>query len=338
MTFYNRNGILYYSINGKRKSTKLEYSKQNIKKFKSYFKDDEFFNKFNVNKKVSKVIDLCSLILEEKEKDLKLNSYLSYLSLYNSFIVPYFKDKLVTDITPLDIHTFYKTFKGFSSLNTCNTILRQAFEKSILLGEIKTTPFIIKKPKLRSNYKINPFTFDEAKTIVLNAPYLIKNLLATLFYTGMRTGECLGLKWSNIDFENFTIKIDSQFTASRETSPKTQSSIRIIDMIPQCELYLLEQYKITNHSKYVFLNTNGKPFKNSNLLTPRWKKLLNSLNIEYRSIYQTRHSFASNMLSNNESYMWVSQMLGHNTPNTTLNTYSKYIKVSNKRKRTYLDN
>ena len=37
MTFTNRNGVLYVSINGVRKSTKLKYSKQNIKKFESYY-------------------------------------------------------------------------------------------------------------------------------------------------------------------------------------------------------------------------------------------------------------------------------------------------------------
>ena len=36
MTFSNRKGVLYVSINGIRKTTKLKYSKQNIKKFQSF--------------------------------------------------------------------------------------------------------------------------------------------------------------------------------------------------------------------------------------------------------------------------------------------------------------
>ena len=48
MTFFNRDGVLYVSINGIRKSTKLKYSKQNIKKFQSYYEDEEFFHNFNI--------------------------------------------------------------------------------------------------------------------------------------------------------------------------------------------------------------------------------------------------------------------------------------------------
>ncbi|MCT7531986.1 tyrosine-type recombinase/integrase [Aliarcobacter cryaerophilus] len=43
-------------------------------------------------------------------------------------------------------------------------------------------------------------------------------------------------------------------------------------------------------------------------------------------MYQTRHSFASNMLSNKEDIFWVSKMLGHKNLNITLEKYSKYIK------------
>ena len=47
---------------------------------------------------------------------------------------------------------------------------------------------------------MNPFSFDEAKIIINSAPDKLKNLIAVLFYTGMRTGEALGLKWENINF------------------------------------------------------------------------------------------------------------------------------------------
>ena len=65
---------------------------------------------------------------------------------------------------------------------------------------------------------------------------------------------------------------------------------------------------------------------------------VNTSNLEKRNIYQTRHSFASNMLSNKENPLWVSQMLGHKTLNMTLEIYTKYIKEeSAPRKTTFLD-
>jgi integrase len=338
MTFSNRNDILYVSINGVRKSTKLKYSKQNIKKFQSYYEDEEFLNNFNVKKDVPTVLEFCIEILNEKEKELKRNSFRSYLSLYESRIEPYFKNKLIVDIKPIDVLIWYKSFTDASTLNLCNTILKFAFERAIIKGYISTTPFIIKRPKLRSNYKMNPFTFDEANIIIHKAPDKLKNLLAVAFYTGMRTGEVLGLKWINIDFDTYTIKIDSQMTGGFEDTPKTISSNRVIDMLPQCEYYLKEQFKITSNLNYVFLNSNNKPYKSSNNFQYIWSKLLKDLDIAYRSIYQTRHSFASNMLSNGENPLWVSQMLGHKSLNITLSKYSKFIKTNGTRKITYLDN
>ena len=67
MTFSNRNGVLYVSINGVRKSTKLKYSKQNIKKFQSFYEDEEFFNNFNIKKSAPTVLSLCNEVLNDKE-------------------------------------------------------------------------------------------------------------------------------------------------------------------------------------------------------------------------------------------------------------------------------
>lgn len=337
MTFTNRNNILYVSINGIRKSTKLKYSKDNIKLFQSYFKNDEFLNRFNLNKNIPLITDLVLEVLKEKEKDLKRNSYRSYSALYDSRIEPYFKNIFVNDFKPIDVSTWYKTFSDSSTLNTCNNLLKSTFEKAIINGYITSTPFIIKRPKLKSKYQINPFTFDEAKLIINQAPANLKNLIAVAFYTGMRTGEVLGLKWSKVHFENFTITIDNQITLGKEDTPKTNSSIRLIDMIPQCEYYLKEQFKITGSYDFVFLNSDFLPFFSRSCISSLWSELLKDLNLKYRSIYQTRHTFASNMISNGENLLWVSQMLGHKNLNTTLIKYSKYISKIGTRKLTYLD-
>lgn len=337
MTFFNRNGKLYVSINGVRKSTKLKYSKENIKKFKSYYNDEEFFNKFNINKSIPTIVDLCYEILDIKEKQLKRNSYYSYLSMINSRIVPYFKNMYVTELKPIDVYNWFNTFDSSSTLNICYTILKSAFERAIIKNYISSSPFIIKRPKIKSNYKINPFTFDEARIIINSSPAPIKNLIATLFFTGARTGEIFGLRWCNVDFENYSIKIDSQITLGCIDTPKTLSSDRVIDMLPQCEYYLKKQFKITGSFEYVFLNEHNNYYTSTSVIKHIWVNLLKDLGLEYRSIYQTRHSFASNMISGGENPLWVSQMLGHKSLNTTLIKYSKYIKRNELRKYTFLD-
>lgn len=339
MTFYNRNNKLYVSINGKRISTKLEYSKDNIKLFKSYAKNEEFFKKFKIVKRSKNLLDFCEEVLDYKEKYLKPTSYYTYVSLFNSQIVPYFKNKRVEDVEPIDIKNFFQIFKSKSSLYICsNAILKPAFENAILEKYIKYSPMQIATPVFKTKYEINPFTLKEINLILENAvtPQL-RNILGLLFYSGMRIGEALALKWSNVCFNTFTIKIVQTHTHGFINTPKTKASLRTIDMLKQAEYYLLQQKEI-NNSLYVFTDSRNKPIKASNNLTPHWDATLKRCGLQIRSKYQTRHSFASNMLSNGESLMWVSKMLGHSNSSTTLLYYSKYLPVNTKeRKKTFLD-
>jgi len=338
MKFYNRNGILYVNINGNRISTKLKYSKSNIKLYESYAKNEEFFNKFSVRKKDKSILDFCEEVLIEKEKRLQPTTIDSYYSLYSNRIIPYFSKKHPKDITPLILKEWYSTFKDKATLNTCvSGILKPAFENAIIEEYIKTTPFIIRFPTFKSNYEMNPFNLQEIQLILDNATGWFKNFLGVAFFTGMRTGEILALEWNDIDFEESTISITKTRTAGITKKPKTKSSIREIDMLSQVEVFLKNQQKLTGLNKKIFLKKQGKDFYSSTSLFQKWKELLKICVLEYRNIYQTRHSFASNMISNGEDVFWVSQMLGHKNMNITLEKYSKYIKPKKTKKRTFLD-
>ena len=339
MRLYNRNGILYIDINGKRTSSKLQDTPTNRKLLENQYKNTEFYKKFNVKTKGKTVLEFCREVLEEKEKKLQPTTIRSYYSLFQSRIVPFFDKKYPHEITPAKIKDWYYTFKDRTTLNTCVTgILIPAFENAIIEGYIQTTPFIVKFPTLKSDYEMKPFTLQEIDLILSYKENPYKNFLGVAFFTGARTGEILALEWKDIDFENKTIAINKTRTLGMTKTPKTKSSTRVIDMLPQCEFFFREQKKVTGLSKYIFLKSNGKIYNNSGDLLYEWYKLLEKLNLEKRNIYQTRHSFASNMLSNKENPLWVSQMLGHKTLNMTLEIYTKYIKEENApRKTTFLD-
>lgn len=340
MRLYNRNGILYIDINGKRTSSKLRDTPTNRKLLENQYKNTEFYKKFNVKTKGKTVLEFCREVLEEKEKKLQPTTMRCYYSLFESRIVPFFDKKYPHEITPLMLKNWYLTFKDKATLNTCvNGILKLAFENAVIEDYIKSSPFIVTFPTLKSNYQMKPFNLKEIEILLSNCHGWFRNFLGTAFFTGARTGEILALEWKDIDFENKTINIDKTRTLGMTKIPKSKSSIRTIDMLPQCEFFLIEQKKITGFNQNVFLKENGKIFSNSGDLTKMWHKLLESLKLEKRSIYQTRHSFASNMLSNKEEPIWVSQMLGHKNINITLEKYTKYIKVETReRKTTFLDN
>lgn len=328
MTFYNRSGMLYARINGKRVSTKLEYSKENIKLFKSYAKNDEFFEKFNVMRNIPTVVDLCKEVLEDKKEILKRTSYTNYLSLLNSRIIPFFNKRKVIDIKPLDISEFYKTFTDRNTLVSCEAILRPAFEKAVLGEIINQTPMRISKPKFKgSGYEINPFSKEELQKILDYNDERLCNFIAISCFTGLRTGEMLGLRWCDVDLKNMTISINQQFTRCFLQTPKTKKSMSTIELpIEALPFFERQRYK-TGLREYVFYSPKNKePYKSSYYINTLFKEMLVKLDIPERTIYQTRHTFASIRLTMGEKLDWVSYMMRHENTSITLKKYFKYIK------------
>ena len=341
MKLYSRNGILYIYVNGARKSSGLKDTKDNRKLLESHYKNDEFYQKFNVKTKGKTVIEFCEEVLSEKEKKLQPTSMTQYYSLFKSKIIPFFDKKHPQEITPLMLKNWYSTFTDRSTLNACvNSILKPAFELAIIENCIKSSPFIVSFPTLKSDYEMNPFNLEEIKLILDNADGWFKNFLGIAFFTGMRTGEILALEWKDINLADGTISINKTQTMGLNKRPKSKSSVREIDILSQCEIFLRNQQRINGLGLNLFVSTKhktGGKIYGSCSLVYRWKNLLKKCNLPYRNIYQTRHSFASNMLSNKEDMFWISKMLGHKSMNVTLERYSKYVKNNRDKKTTFLD-
>ena len=167
-----------------------------------------------------------------------------------------------------------------------------------------------------------------------------QNFYATAFFTGARSGELIGLRWEDIDFENQEIRIERSIKMGEISTPKTENSFRVIDMLDSLVPYLEAQYSLTGKfNSYVFLNKHNEHYYDiKRIRYTDWKRTLIKCELDYRPIYHTRHTFASLMLSNNEDILWVSNMLGHTDSTMTLSKYSRYIKRDKKKRGQFLKN
>ncbi len=204
------------------------------------------------------------------------------------------------------------------------TILNDSVQDELIMY----SPISKSESLLPHIYKdIEPFSLQEIDKILSSCDGQNYNIIATLLFTGMRTGECIGLKWSDINFEARTIFIQRTIGRGREGLPKTRASIRTIDILDTLLLSLESQYKLTGaKNSYVFLNQIGNHyFDSSKLRDKMWKKTLEKAGVRYRTIYQTRHTYCSLLLQSNEDILWISKTLGHSTVKTTLEKYAKYM-------------
>ncbi len=198
----------------------------------------------------------------------------------------------------------------------------------------KSPYFAITLKNAQEAKAIEPFSLEDVKTLIENAPSLrLKAFLTVAFLTGLRTGEQLALTWEDIDFTGKTITINKSLNElGTITTPKNKPSIREVDLLEPVEKILKELKESEPNKKFVFISMP----KRSTMFQRAFRSLLRALNLKDRKLYTTRHTFASLMLSQGEEAMWVSKTLGHKDLNTTYKTYSHYIPKQAKERAKFL--
>lgn len=139
----------------------------------------------------------------------------------------YFGNKKLKDITTAVISHFFATHKTeikgeMRTLSPANAkriycILQSLFKFAVTQGCIKETPcknvILPKKNPLEEQKQMYLTAEELPKFLELFKDYSSFNtIILVLLYTGMRSGECLGLQWEDIDFEQRKIHIRHTLT------------------------------------------------------------------------------------------------------------------------------
>ncbi|MGE4418376.1 MAG: tyrosine-type recombinase/integrase [Sulfurimonas sp.] len=345
LRFKNRNGILYFGIDGKFISSKMKYTNVNKNIIIGKYNRGEMDEELHFEERQSPTVkNLLQNIILEKSKHLKHKSMIAYRSSVKSHILPYFGDKMVTQIKPIEIKKFQDGMveKGLKkeSIQLARILLKEVFDLAILSETISINPVtMVGMPKI--NYKKEkqkPFTLDEIDLILSAATGQVRNFLGLSFFTGMRSGEILALKWSDIDFATDTITINKTVAQGIINSAKTKSSERDIEILPKAREFLkAQQLESGLKNSFIFLNKKNNYFSSNDNFYKSYQKVLEELNLEKRSLHNTRHTFASIMLNNGIDALWVSATLGHENLQITLSIYTHFIPKKEKMKISFLE-
>jgi integrase len=173
---------------------------------------------------------------------------------------------------------------------------------------------------------IKPFTLEEVKLLIDNVREDYRHYLTVRLFTGMRSGEVHGLKWTNVDFDRRQILVRETFTKNRTEYTKNDGSQREIHMSDRVYAALMAQRPSTSTiSEYVFCNGAGKPIDNKNFTDRVWYPLLRYLSLDKRRPYECRHTAATMWLAAGESPEWIARQLGHSTTEMLFRVYSRYV-------------
>lgn len=181
-----------------------------------------------------------------------------------------------------------------------------------------------------SDYVVDPFTREEIEAILTNAKPEARCNYQYLLFTGVRLSEYMGLEWDDIDFKKKTQHIRRALVMGAEKGTKTKASKRETHLLPMAIQALEDQKQYTwfNKSKQpkVFRRiSDGKRMFDYEHISRPWKTLLSRLKIRYRTPYQMRHTFASQLLSDGENPHFVAKLLGHKTVEMVYRVYGRWI-------------
>lgn len=248
-----------------------------------------------------------------------------------------FSDINIKSLSKADINYFiidYSISRKAKTVNNTINTLKQVFTYAVDKGYLDVSPMQQIKHLKAEKPNIHPFSHEEMLKILDELrDTRVYPIIATLFFTGMRTGEVLSMKWQNVDFNEWTYHIKESFSNNKLSMTKTIESNRVIDLTPPMQQVLKEQKAQTFlKSEYIFLNKYGKPYTSSqNIIRDYWKPALKKLGIEYRIPYQCRHTFAVLSLKLGDDPEDVAKQLGHTSLQMLFSRYARFIKNRTKR-------
>lgn len=274
--------------------------------------------------------DLLNEWLEDQRTYQKYSTYSLYCNIVQNHIIPDLGECDIDELTTDKIQAYALEKIDHGSL-VDDKGLSVRFVKDII-GVIASTS------KKELNIKL-PYTppkqidiFEKEDQIKLmnhlHSHMCPKNLgIMLCMHTGIRIGELCALKWSDINLDTRTIKIEKTMIRTytkadgsklRITPPKSRSSVRIIPLNSTIS-YSVNLMQNSEDDTYVLTGT--KRYIEPNKYRLYYNKMLKRLGIKHLKFHCLRHTFATRCIECGCDYKSLSQILGHSNVSVTMNLY-----------------
>ncbi|MCF0186844.1 MAG: site-specific integrase [Bacteroidaceae bacterium] len=296
----------------------------------------------------------------------------NYMYMYDRFVRDSFGKRKIKEIRYSDCKKFYysvleqQQMKAYT-LDNINTVLHPAFQMAIRDGLITTNPTDgvmneIKRSNLWDKPKRRALTIPEQKAFM---DFLKNNreyegwlpIITILLGTGMRIGECLGLRWEDLDFEKRLISVNHNLTdrpddkgvcKKRIQTPKTEAGTRTIPMIEEVYQAFLTEYEIQRclgfceeeidgYSGFVF-STAAHTVYIPSAINNAIRRAITAYNAQESaaarkekreplllpkfSCHHLRHTFCTRFCENETNIKVIQSVMGHADIQTTMDIYA----------------
>ncbi|CAI3787462.1 Putative defective protein IntQ [Pseudomonas sp. MM227] len=263
----------------------------------------------------------------------------NYRSTLQNYWVPYLADRPLDAITPslmrkiVNDITWTSPVRRKDAVRLVKTIFTQAVRDEL----ITRNPALSIPPSRVPKRELDPFTRAEADLIITKLYEITSGLQQIYavffefsFYTGMRPGEALALRWSEIDKRKRTARV-CRIRIHGKIQERTKTKIIREVLLNDRAMKALEKARSLTEARsdYVFApegsGDRSELFVRSETGPKRyWLSVLRKLGIRRRRMYDTRHTYATMCLMAGMNPAFIASQLGHSVQ-VLLSTYAKWI-------------
>jgi len=275
------------------------------------------------------------------EPEVRPSTLSMYQSLFKIHIIPHLGDKQLSSLSVEDLQGFKsrKLKEGLSpqTVKHMTRLIRQMFNHAVDWDYITRNPALkVKDPKIPKR-KADFLTPKEVRLLLASLPGKHYAMILTAITSGLRIGELLAMKWSNLDWQSGTYHVQETLTRKRDTQEagladvKTESSAQPVDLTPTCLDALREHQREQKEIRLkredyqdqglVFALDSGKPMNDGNVVNRIFHPALDDAGLRRINLHSLRHTCASLLIAQGENPKYVQKQMRHASVQITFDTY-----------------
>ena len=265
-------------------------------------------------------------------------TYAAHNYVFKNHILPGLGDVLLSELTSEMVGDFLEERRRFGNhrpgssglgeetMRHIHRLLQQCLDQAMRDGLISDNParaFHYSKPKKVNADVLTPLEMEDYLDAAERLGYLPMFMLALT--AGLRQGELIALKWSDLDIENWTLTIAENRAVVRRELVEYGSQTRTIALTPEVIDLLIREHDKHPSSPLMFMHpATLKPYS-PQMVRRMHDEIIKEAGIDHIRYVDLRHTCAILALKNGMDTKELARMLGHYRPTITRQNYEPYL-------------
>ncbi|EBO9596928.1 DUF3596 domain-containing protein [Salmonella enterica] len=244
-----------------------------------------------------------------------------------------------SELTPAALKLWIQSQKTtLKTIRNQLSFLRSSLDEAVTDGVLQINPVSLvtasryqsNKSDAESSYIVDPLSPAEVSALLTSTGNKQwENLFRFAIQTGLRSSELCALRWRDIDFVEKTAHVQSASVSGVTKGTKTKAGTRKVELTEEAMIALNDQKPFSfMKDGCVFEDPKtNKPWASADAIRKKaWVPTLRKAGIRYRNPYQTRHTFATRLISRGVNLFWLAAQMGHKGPEMLFRHYGRYLK------------